>query len=64
MEMGALILAVANEIVVPEITRIIAEHAEANNGQMPSDEQVIAQLDADGELIKKLGQAYLDATRG
>lgn len=61
--MGALIAALINGIVVPEIRQIIVNHQQANGGATPTDEEIIAQLATRADTIAAKGNAFLDATK-
>lgn len=56
------IFALIKDVVVPEIATFIRERAAANNGQIPTDEEIIAKFQADWRASAARGQAFLDAS--
>ncbi len=57
------ISALVQQVLVPEIAAIIRAHANATNGQMPTDAQVIAALGSDTDRFINIGNAFL-ASKG
>jgi hypothetical protein len=57
----ALIIAILEQILIPEIAAIIRAHANATNGQLPNDAQVLAALDIDAAKVVAVGEAWLAA---
>jgi hypothetical protein len=59
MPLAGLLAPIITQILIPEIAAVIRAHHNAT-GNMPTDAQVIAALNADADRYIALGQAWLD----
>lgn len=50
-------------VLIPEISRVIADHHAKNDGTTLTDEQILAKLPQDVQTVIGEGQAFLDRTR-
>lgn len=57
----ALIAALIEQVLVPEISAIIRAHRNATGGTMPTDAQIIAALGTDANTGISIGEAWLAA---
>lgn len=60
--MGALIAALVQNVLIPEITVAIRAH-QAATGALPTDAQIIAALNLDEDRLRSVGNAWL-ASKG
>lgn len=58
--MTALILAILQNVVIPEVVVAIRSHYNAT-GQLPTDEQVLAALHLNADRVVAIGEAWLAA---
>lgn len=50
-------------VIIPEVSRILANHHAKNTGTTLTDAEILAKLPADVQQAIGVGQAFLDRTR-